>query len=62
MIKDALETLSQNDRELLMYSLNEGLSHYVELPNNRFIGVNINNPNFNIEEEKGAWSYGEIVR
>jgi hypothetical protein len=44
-----------------MHAFNGHITQYVELNNNKFIGVNINMPNFTIEEQAGVWSFGTIT-
>lgn len=58
-IKEILDSLPAENKRLLMYAFEHGLSQYVELPDNRYIGVNSNGvKHLFIEQAAGAWSTG----
>ena len=60
-LKSRLDNLKIEQRRRLMHAFNGHITQYIELNNNKFIGVNINMPNFAIEEHAGAWSFGTIT-
>lgn len=58
-LKQLINQLNTNDRNLLMCALEQGSTLWVDLPDNRFIGVNIKNvPILILEYQHGAWSCG----
>ena len=62
-ISDILKQLPKEDRTLLNYAFEHGLSQYVEYTPGKFVGVNIAKENFkNLTHETvaGNWSKGEI--
>jgi len=47
------------DRRLLMYAFEQGLAQHIELPDNKYVGVNVDRlPHLRPEQESGVWSYG----
>lgn len=61
MVKEELDKLTENQRRLLNYAFEHGLSQYVELPGKRFVGVNVDSlKTISIEESVGAWSTGVV--
>lgn len=59
-LKEILEKLPQSDRELLNYAFEHGLAQFVRLPNNRFIGVNIDHLTYLIPDAiAGKWRAGK---
>ena len=61
MLKDILQNLSKEDKQQLMIAFDEEFSQFIELPGERFIGVNIEpGPDFVVIETRGQWSYGEL--
>lgn len=59
-IKSILDNLEPGEKRRLVHAFDNGFSQYVELENNRYVGVNIGSaPNFKILETAGVWSYGE---
>ena len=60
MINDILETLKPVDKEALELAFELEKSHIVNLPDSKFIAVNLFNPdNFNILTQENNWYYGE---
>ena len=62
ILKSVLDRLETKDRDRLMHAFECHFSQAVNLPNNKFIGVNITHPHFHIEEQVGLWSYGTIIK
>jgi hypothetical protein len=61
MIKEILNNLSNEERTQLMYAFENDFAQYILLPDNRFIGVNVNiNSQLTVTENRGSWSYGRI--
>ena len=62
-MRERLNSLSLNQQRILQYSFENQFSQYVELPNNKFIGVGVQSlKNLKIEESAGTWSYGSIIK
>jgi len=62
MIKMILDNLTEEQRAQLMYAFEQQISQYIELSDNRFIGVNVNTlKTLKIRESNGVWAYGEIL-
>ena len=59
MIKEILDKLDPGEKRRLVNEFDNGFDQYVELPDNKFVGVNIKNSNFEIHEQVGCWSYGK---
>lgn len=63
MIKDILDKLSEEQRKQLMHAFEHGFEQYVTLPNNKFIGVNVEPiQHLKIHESAGSWHYGDIMK
>ena len=61
MIKVILAILTSEQRKQLMYAFEREYSQFIELADNKFIGVNITEAsNLEVTEERGVWSYGRI--
>ena len=58
MLAKLLNELSDNDRKLLLYAFEHGLSQLVKLPDGLYIGVNVQMQD--VKEMKGAWCYGSL--
>ena len=59
MIRDIINRLKPDDLRVLKYAHNHELSQSINLPDGRFIGVNIKeNPATVIIEQVGDWAYG----
>jgi hypothetical protein len=44
-----------------MYAFEHGFDQYVELPEGRFVGVNVKQiKHLDIKEEAGVWAYGYV--
>lgn len=62
MINEIYKLLSKEQRELLNYAFETGISQLVELPGSKFIGVNIVATKYmTIEEEANKWAVGRFV-
>jgi hypothetical protein len=60
-IKDIFENLNDEDRRQLLYGFEHEFAQFVCLPNNQFIGVNVENiKHLGIEQKAGVWSTGTI--
>lgn len=62
ILKSVLDNLIKVDRDRLMHAFEQHFSQFILLPNDKFIGVNIANNNFQIEEQAGNWSFGTIKK
>lgn len=61
MIKDVLDSLLPQQRGQLMHAFENEFAQYVELSQNRFIGVNVQSiRHLKIIESAGCWYYGTI--
>jgi len=60
MLKEILDKLKPEERARLMHAFENHFSQHVKLEGNKFIGVNITGNNFEIEEQAGVWSYGNV--
>lgn len=61
MIKHILDHLTKQEKEQLMYAFEHEFAQYIELPNDKFIGVNIEPlSHLEILESAGVWAYGEL--
>lgn len=61
MIRELIEKLDPRERQRLMIGFENEFSQHVELPDGKFIGVNMpEDEKFDILEQTGVWSYGEI--
>lgn len=61
MLKAALAGLDPPDKKLLLIALEQGIAQFIELPDGKFIGVNVVGlKQLEITESIGAWSYGEV--
>ena len=61
VLREAINNLSEGDRQQLMYAFEEGLSQWIELPDGKFVGVNVQGlPQLTIIEQSGLWAYGDI--
>jgi len=60
--RERLDKLEPKQLSLLQYAFEQQISgQFVELPNNKFIGVNVEHvKNLSIEESVGSWSYGTV--
>lgn len=60
-LKEAIHSLPKEDRQQLIYALEQGLNQWIKLPDNKFIGVNVKGlPQLKIIESIGVWAYGDI--
>ena len=61
MLKDVLDQLPKEQHRLLMYAFEHGLSQFVTLSGNKYIGVNTDKIKHLTPTEKvGVWTVGEI--
>ena len=59
MIKDILDNLTKEQRRQLMYGFENSFAQTIDLPDGKFIGVNVANvEDYEILEQKGVWCYG----
>jgi len=62
MISEIYEQLDDAEKQRLMIGFENEFAQHVELPEGKFIGVNMSeDKKFNILEQSGIWSYGEIT-
>ena len=60
-IKTIYDALSSNEQKQLMYALQNGLSDFIKLADNKFIGVNTQAVPFLIPvTTNGRWAVGTI--
>ena len=60
-IKDIFDALSDDDRRQLLYGFEHEFAQFVCLPDDKFIGVNVDNiKHLEIEQKAGVWSTGVI--
>ena len=60
-IKDTLNALSDQQRRLLMYAFEHKITQHIELPEKKFIGVNVKHiKHLSVSEEAGDWAVGEV--
>jgi len=63
MIRQILDNLPKADKNKLLYAFEHGLEQYVELDNNKFVGVHTDTiKHLTPTESTGAWSYGTIKK
>lgn len=61
MIRDTLNGLTTEQQRQLMYAFENEFSQFIRLPDDKFIGVNINQVrNLKITESAGKWAYGDV--
>lgn len=62
MIKRILARLTDQERSQLMTAFEGMFEQYIELPDGKFIGVNVRPiKGLLIEESAGVWSYGTVL-
>lgn len=62
MLSELLKLLTKEQKHQLRYAFEQGISQYIELPNNKFVGVNLQPTSvLKILESKNEWSAGEII-
>ena len=60
-IRQRLDQLSVDEFNLLTYAFEQNIGQHIELPNGKFVGVNVEHvKHLMITESAGAWSYGEV--
>jgi hypothetical protein len=60
-VKEVLDGLKSQERDQLMVAFEGDFSQYVELPDNKYIGVHANRvKHLEIEQSAGDWSIGRI--
>lgn len=63
MIKEVLDKLTEEDRNILIHAYEKDIPYCILLPKNKFIGVYLNEESkrYSIEEKIGStWYYGSI--
>jgi len=63
-LKELLDSLPESERGALEYSFENGLTYYVMLDNERYIGVNTRNVAHlipDMEKSVGVWSVGKVA-
>ena len=61
MIKHVLDALTKEERAQLMVAFEGEFAQFVELPEGRFIGVNVDSiKHLKPIERAGVWAYGQI--
>ena len=60
--RERLDALTDDERRLLQYAFEQQIDgQFVTLPNNKFIGVNVQHVrHLQVEESIGCWAYGTI--
>jgi len=62
-MRERLNSLSVDQQRRLQYAFEQQFSQYVEIGDNKFVGVNITGQrNLKILESAGTWVYGEIKK
>ena len=62
-IGEVLKTLNDEQRRLLMYAFEHKITQHIELPDNKFIGVNVKHiKHLSVAEEAGDWAIGDLKR
>ncbi len=62
MLKEAIKSLSGEERKMIQVAFDSRQECIVKLENNRFVGVNVAiGPNIKILEQHKYWLYGEYV-
>ena len=60
-IKEILDNLKDHEREQLMYGFEHEFAQYICLPDNQFIGVNVDKiKHLEIKQQVGVWSTGIV--
>lgn len=63
MIRELYDNLTPEERKELMCAFEEGSSHYIVLPMDKFLGVNVQpSKHLHILEVAGMWVYGELIK
>ena len=61
MLKSLIDGLNSVDRKTLEYASNHGVSHFVKIESNKYIGVFAEQvPQLSAIQTAGNWSYGTI--
>ena len=61
-LRDRINALRPEEREMLLYAFEQESTQIVKLPDNFFIGVNVQpSDKIRIIESSGVWSYGELL-
>ena len=63
MIKDILDQLPDEQHKQLMHAFEHEFAQYIELPDGKFIGVNVTPiQHLKIRESAGNWHYGDVMK
>lgn len=61
MITEIFEQLDEASKQRLMIGFENEFAQHAELPEGKYIGVNLPDDNmFDVIEQNGVWSYGEL--
>lgn len=62
-MRERLNSLSIDQQRRLQYAFEQQFSQFVEIGDNKFVGVNVSPlKNLKIIESAGTWAYGEIKK
>jgi hypothetical protein len=63
MIKQIMALLDPEQRKQLMCAFEAGTHQYIELPDDKFIGVNVPSLDYlEVTDERGDFAYGNIKK
>jgi len=63
MIEEIMKFLTPEKRHQLMIAFNDEFTDTIDLPDGKFIGVNIlENPDIEIIERKGSFVFGKVKK
>jgi hypothetical protein len=63
MIREILDKLPKGEYNQLMLAFENEFEQYIELPDNKFVGVNVGPvQHLIITESAGQWAYGNIKK
>jgi hypothetical protein len=62
-LREILNSLTPDQRELLNYAFEHQIGQHVEYETGKFIGVNVENIDYlSVEQSQGNWSSGVITK
>ena len=62
-IKSTLDSLPPEKRRQLLYAFENEFAQFIELPDGKFIGVNVTPiKHLHVEESAGVWAVGAIKK
>ena len=60
-IREIFETLNDDERRQILYGFEHEFAQFVCLPDQKFIGVNVENvPQLEITQQTGVWAVGVV--